>query len=241
MARADHVYGNEVVSSDNQKLGRLNNLMVDLESGRILYAVIGETSGRVAVAPQIFNSTQAANKEIRVKVPKSKVDTAPKFNAEVDTPSEWNKASLADRIYEHFGQSTWWQGSGPADQGTFHNVHKASTLIGRKVVDVGNQPLGKVENIVVNLPAGRVGYVILAPDARFKLGNNLYAIPPQAFTLSSDQQTLVSGLDQKTLSSGPHFTPDKWPNLSDTSFASQVYQHYGKQAWFQSGQGPVSR
>src|SRR5207253_1351857 len=64
MARADRVYGNEVVSSDSQKLGRLNNLMVDLESGRILYGVIGEASGRVAVAPQIFTSTQPVNKEL---------------------------------------------------------------------------------------------------------------------------------------------------------------------------------
>src|SRR6184192_3684138 len=70
MARVDRVYGNEVVSSDNQKLGRLNNLMVDLESGRILYAVIGEAGGRVAVAPQIFTSTQPTAKELRVSEPK---------------------------------------------------------------------------------------------------------------------------------------------------------------------------
>jgi len=228
------VYGNEVVSSDNQKLGKLNNLMVDLESGRILYGVIGETKGRVAVAPEIFNTTQPANKELRVKEPKAKIDAAPKFNVEADTPAEWNKVAYADRVYEHFGERIWWQGGGSANQGTFHNVHKASQLIGMKVEDASGQPLGKVENVVVNLPAGRVGYLILAPDARLKLGNNLYALPPQAFTLSADQKNLVSGIDQQTLSSGPHFTADKWPNLSDAAFASQVYQHYGKQAWFES-------
>jgi sporulation protein YlmC with PRC-barrel domain len=241
MARVDRVYGNEVISSDNQKLGRLNNLMVDLESGRILYAVIGEISGRVAVAPQIFTSTQPVNKELRVTEAKSKVNSAPKFNAEIDVAPEWGKTKLTENVYAHFGQPIWWQSTGPSDQGAFHNVHKASTVIGMKVKDASDRPLGKVEEMVVNLPAGRIGYVILAPDASLKLGNNLYALPPQAFTLSADQQTLVSGLDLNTLSSGPHFSANNWPNLSDASFASQVYQHYGKQAWFQSGSSPATR
>src|SRR5437870_4048457 len=158
MARVDRVYGNEVVSSDNQKLGKLNNLMVDLESGRILYGVIGEAKGRVAVAPEIFNTTQPANKELRVKETKAKIDAAPKFNVEADTPAEWNKVAYTDKVYEHFGERIWWQGGGPANQGIFHNVHKASQVIGMKVEDASGQPLGKVENVVVNLPAGRIGY-----------------------------------------------------------------------------------
>ncbi|MGH7868270.1 MAG: PRC-barrel domain-containing protein, partial [Candidatus Dormibacteraceae bacterium] len=37
VAPANHVFGHEVMSSDNQRIGKLNNLVVDLESGRILY------------------------------------------------------------------------------------------------------------------------------------------------------------------------------------------------------------
>jgi sporulation protein YlmC with PRC-barrel domain len=59
MARADRVYGNEVISSDNQKLGLLNNLMVDLESGRILYGVIGEASGQHTTRQQRIASQRA--------------------------------------------------------------------------------------------------------------------------------------------------------------------------------------
>src|SRR5438046_9051199 len=97
---------------------------------------------------------------------KAKIDAAQKFKTENDTPTEWSKAAFADKIYEHFGERIWWQGAGPADQGIFHNVHKASQLIGMKVEDASGQPLGKVENVVVNLPAGRIGYLILTPDSR---------------------------------------------------------------------------
>src|SRR5947209_7357712 len=41
VAQADKVYGNQVLTTDNQKVGHLNNLMIDIESGRILYGVIG--------------------------------------------------------------------------------------------------------------------------------------------------------------------------------------------------------
>src|SRR5262245_4583029 len=57
VGQADKVYGNDVITSDNQKIGKLNNLVVDIESGRILYGVIGESKGRVAVPPEIFTST----------------------------------------------------------------------------------------------------------------------------------------------------------------------------------------
>jgi len=39
--RANKLIGKSVYSSDNQKVGRIENLIVDLESGRMLYAVIG--------------------------------------------------------------------------------------------------------------------------------------------------------------------------------------------------------
>src|SRR5438045_3764069 len=38
--RANKLIGHSIYGSDNQKLGRLDNLIVDLESGRVLYAVL---------------------------------------------------------------------------------------------------------------------------------------------------------------------------------------------------------
>src|SRR5512133_430198 len=72
--RVDKVYGKTVYSSDNQKVGNLNNLVVDLESGRILFAVVASSKGRVAVAPQIFTQTPGdSDKNVRANVPKAKI------------------------------------------------------------------------------------------------------------------------------------------------------------------------
>lgn len=225
----NEVYGNQVISSDNQKVGNLNNLIIDLESGRILYATVASSKGRVGVPPQVFSQTPTSkDKTVRANVAKAKIDSAPQFG-NWDKPEELGQAQYISQVYQHFGQSPWWQGSTPADQGSFHNVHKASETVGMNVLNVNNANIGKVQNVAVDLPSGRVAYVIL------NSGGNLYALPPDAFTLSSDHKNLVSNIDQAKLAGAPKFDKNSWAKLSDPSYGSQVYQYYGKQAYFQGG------
>src|SRR5262249_25357717 len=75
-ALAKQVFSHQVISSDGQKVGNLNNLVIDLESGRILYGVIGTVSERVGVAPEIFSQTIPSANELRVNVTKQKIDGA---------------------------------------------------------------------------------------------------------------------------------------------------------------------
>lgn len=249
--RANKLIGREIIGSDNQKLGKLDNLVVDLESGHILYAVIG--SGGVgaigekkfAVAPGVFTEPQAASEsknpfskgpDLQANIDKAKLNGAPQFTKDIDKDTELSKADFVNQVYQYFGENAWWQGaSAPPSAGQFNNVHKASDLIGMKVQNVQDQPMGKLDNIAVDLPAGRVVYAILSPDSSLNLGNDLYALPPNALTLSSDKKQLTSDISKDKLSGAPHFAKDNWNNLSDPTFASQVYQYYGKQAYFQTG------
>jgi sporulation protein YlmC with PRC-barrel domain len=231
--RANQVYGKEVISSDNQKIGKLNNLVVDLESGRILYATIGATGDRLAVVPEIFAKTPAQNaKNVRVNVTKQKIEGAPKFTGNEDKPEELGNAAFIAKVYQYFGVNPWWQGSQPADVGYFHNVHKVNKITGMNVLDVNNNKIATVHNTAVDLPAGRVVFVILDPAASLNAGNNLYVLPPQAVTLSQDHENLVTGVNHEKLLAAPHFTKGNWPNLSDQNFASQVYTYFGKRAYF---------
>ena len=48
-------------------------------------------------------------------------------------------------------------------------------------------------------------------------------------------KSLTSDISKDKLAAAPHFAKNNWAQLSDTSFASQVYQYYGKQAYFETG------
>jgi len=234
--RANKLIGKTVYSSDNQKVGKIDNLVVDLESGRLLYAVIktGLVAGKdFAVSPGIFKDFQGDN--VHLTVDKAKLEGAPQFTKDIDKPEQLAQATFPSQVYQYFGQNAWWQGNTAANTGSFHNVHKAKDVIGMKVKNVSNEDLGKVENVMLDLPAGRVVYVILNPDSSLNLGNNFYPLPPSALTLSSDQKFLVSDLNKDKLAGAPHFTKDEWSNLSNPAFATKVYQYYGKEAWFESG------
>jgi len=239
--RANKLVGRPVVGSDNQKLGKIDNLVVDLESGHVLYAVVG-TGGvlgagelKVAVPPGAFAPSEGNN--LRLTVDKQKLLAAPQFTKDIDQDSELGKAQFVSKVYQYYGQGAWWQGAKPANEGSFNNVHKTSDLIGMKVHNSANTPMGKVENAMIDLPAGRVAYVILNPDTSLNLGNNFYALPPDALTLSPDHKTLNTGIDKAKLASAPHFTKDNWQTLSDAAYGTQVYQYYGKQAYFRSNTG----
>ena len=242
--RADKLIGREVRSSDNQKLGKIDDLVVDLESGHVLYAVLG--SGGIlgagekkhAVAPGAF--TRGEGNNLRLNIDKDKLAAAPEFTRDIDKDTELPKADFVYKVHQHYGQNAWWQGSKAPGEGTFNNVHKASSLIGTKVESSANEELAKVENLGIDLPAGRVTYVILAPARQLELGNNLYALPPDALTLGTDKKNLVSGITKEKLAAAPHFEKNNWDKLKDQSFASQVYQYYGKQAYFESGVQPTS-
>jgi sporulation protein YlmC with PRC-barrel domain len=242
--RANKLIGKEVRGSDNQKLGKIENFIVDLETGRILYAIIG--SGGVAgvgekkyaVAPGMFTETQG--KDTHLNMDKAKFAGAPEFTKEMDKDTELGKADFVFKTYQYFGQNAWWQGNTPASEGSFHNVHKVSDLIGMKVQNVSNQDIGKVDNVILDVPDARVLFVIFNPDRSLGLSENYYALPPNALTLGSDRKFLVSDLGKEKLSAAPHFDKDNWPNFSNPSWAGQVYKYYGKDVWFDTNVQPTS-
>jgi sporulation protein YlmC with PRC-barrel domain len=244
LEKANKLIGKTVFSSDNQKLGKIEDIIVDLESGRALYSIVGSGGilgageKKFAVAPGAFTETQGSDAHLNID--KAKFQASPEFTKEMDKETEFGRADFVNNVFQHYGQQPWWQGKTSGTEGSFHNVHKASDVVGMKVKNVSNEDIAKVDNVIIDLPAGRVVYAILAPDRSLDLGDNLYAFPPNALTLGSDRKSLVSDMTKERLSNAPHFAKNSWPNLADPAWASQVYQYHGKQAYFDSGIQPTS-
>ena len=231
--RASKLVGKEVLSSDNHSVGKIDNIIVDLASGRILYTVVNAAHGKVAVAPEIFNESSA--KDASAKVDKQKIDSAPQYTSEIDKPDQMGKTEFVSSVYRYFGLTPWWQGQTAANMSMFNNVHKVTDLEGTKIVNQSDHTIGKVYDTALELPHGRVVYVLLNPDSSLKLGDNYYALPPNALSWNVEQKELTSNLSLEQLSDAPHFNKDNWTLLSNPAFAGKVYQYYGKQAWFQTG------
>lgn len=217
------------VHNSQGKIGDTKDFVVDLESGRVLFAVVSTDGNLVVVPTSAFKSSTES--KLMVQADAQKLKQAPRFDAKTARLAD---VDFAKQAHQHFGQSLGWEGS-------FNNVHKASELIGMDVQDVSNKKIGDIQNLGIDLEWGRVTYVILGAGGLLGAGEELYALPPNAFTLASDNKSLVSNLDKERLSNAPQIKNNNWRQLSEPAFAARVYQHYGKQPYWNAQLTPTGR
>lgn len=115
------------------------------------------------------------------------------------------------------------------------SVQKASKLMGKPVKNLQGENLGKVENLIVDVTAGRIVAVIISSGGFLGIANELSAVPPAAFNSSPQQDTLQLDTTKQELASSPHFQAQQWPNFSQSDYAGGVYQAYKVEPYFNTG------
>ena len=111
-------------------------------------------------------------------------------------------------------------------------VQKASKLMGTSVKNLQDEKLGKVENLLVDLPSGRVVAVIVSSGGFLGMGDELSAVPPTALRFTADRDTLQLDASKEMLSSAPHFKANQWPDFAQPSYAGGVYRAYKVEPYF---------
>ena len=110
---------------------------------------------------------------------------------------------------------------------TYGLVLSASSLKGDNVVNHQGEDLGKIEEIMIDLDRGRVAYVVLSFGGFLGMGDKLFAIPWQAFTVDTTQKRLVLNADKELLEKAPGFDKNNWPDMADLALGSTLYGYYG--------------
>lgn len=106
-------------------------------------------------------------------------------------------------------------------------ILSASSLEGDSVRNPAGEDLGKIEEIMIDIPSGRVGYAVLSFGGFLGMGNKLFAVPWNAFTIDEENKQFVLNVDKKVLENAPGFDKDNWPDMANPDFGKQVYGHYG--------------
>ena len=106
-------------------------------------------------------------------------------------------------------------------------VLSASTLKGDKVVNLQGEDMGKIEEIMIDLDRGRIAYAVLSFGGFLGLGDKLFAIPWQAFTVDTEHKRLVLNANREILVKAPGFDKTNWPDMTDLAWGSNLYGYYG--------------
>jgi sporulation protein YlmC with PRC-barrel domain len=268
VAKATDVIGMTVKNYQDEKLGKVEDLAVDVESGRIVQVIlstggfIGVGDTLTAVPPGALHH-DVANKVLHLDANKEKLKGAPKF--EMSKWAECCDSNHLSEVYRYYGQESAFRfiNTGDAVLNSQRNadgspntpptrkadetsdktrvssdshsripasrlgqVQKATKLMGTSVKNLQDETLGKVENLLVDLPSGRVVAVIVSSGGFLGLGDELSAVPPTALRFTPDRETLQLDTSKEMLSNAPHFKANQWPDFSQPTYADGIYRAY---------------
>src|SRR5438552_680917 len=115
----------------------------------------------------------------------------------------------------------------------YRRVLSASTLAGDTVRNAAGEDLGKVDEIMIDIPSGRVAYAVLSFGGVLGVGNKLFAVPWSALTVDEDEKCFILDVDKQTLESAPGFDKDNWPDMADTAWGAEISRYYGASPYWQ--------
>jgi sporulation protein YlmC with PRC-barrel domain len=114
-------------------------------------------------------------------------------------------------------------GAGATAARTGAQLLRADRLIGMNVRGMDQDAgLGDVSDLLVNLDAGQVIYVLLGSGGFLGIGQSVTAIPWEAFTMSSEDNTLVLDMTSEELGTAPQLNLEGLPETVDPNWDQNV-------------------
>jgi sporulation protein YlmC with PRC-barrel domain len=103
----------------------------------------------------------------------------------------------------------------------------ASKLCGNKVVNLHNEVLGQIDEVVIDVPRGRVAYAAMASGGFLGLGERMFAVPWAALRYDAGRQCFVMDARKESFANAPGFDKDHWPTEPAQEWQGEVHRHYG--------------
>jgi sporulation protein YlmC with PRC-barrel domain len=104
---------------------------------------------------------------------------------------------------------------------------RASELIGKRVASPEGKPLGRIEDLIVDMKGGRIPHVVLSFEEK------LFVYPVNAFTRDEYRDRIVVDVERKQLAQSEGFERSNWPFQPPLERASRLR---GKNVKLEDGQ-----
>ena len=115
---------------------------------------------------------------------------------------------------------------GSSHGGPGPQVMSASTLEGNNVFNRADEELGEIEEFMIDVPSGRIAYVVMSSGGFLGMGDRLFAIPFSALTLDTEGKRFILDVAKERMKNAPGFDKDHWPSMADTTWGGDVHRYY---------------
>jgi sporulation protein YlmC with PRC-barrel domain len=114
---------------------------------------------------------------------------------------------------------------------TTTKVFRSSTLNGMEVKNSQGESLGNIDELVIDVPTGKVSYAALSVGGVLGIGDKLFAVPFDQLTLKHDEEEtyFLLNVSKEKLAAAPGFNKEKWPNVADANWMAEVNRYYQRE------------
>jgi sporulation protein YlmC with PRC-barrel domain len=214
--RASNVVGMEVRNPQDQKLGDVTDMMVDMRSGRVLFAIM-------TFNPGLFQGDRV------FAVPVNQLRMAPDrdnlifdMRRETVEQASMERSNWQQRVRDPAYLSTLDRVWGFTESTAQDRLWRMSDLLGRDVKDRSGQDIGEIEELVVDMGAQRVHYAVLEFATGWTAPDRRYAFPLDAFQRREGQDELVLDVDRSRIQAMRSFNEDRYTRLNDPAWVNEV-------------------
>jgi len=238
--RASQLIGDSVVDNQNQNIGRIEDLAVNLLTGRVTFAILN-ADDKLYPIPLRLIQPRAADQAV-LNISQNRLQSLPTLD-KANWPQTINER-LVNAVHQslglqpEFGYAGFQAEGGPqpgvpqtqpaAPGGMMQPgavpIRKATDLVNQSVSNPQGENLGTIKDLVIDPQRARLAYVVVAFT---NLGDKLLAVPWDAFTMQQGQ--IMLNIDQNRLQQAQHltFTQDNWPDMTNPQWMQSAAEFWG--------------
>lgn len=230
------IIGMPVRNRAGKDLGKIDDLVIDFKTGEIRYAALS-FGGFLGLGTKLFavpwgemkfvfgDPSDKNSRHFLYEVTPEQLEKAPSYDS-----SKWPNVAdprFSADIDKHYNVRR--PSNAPVQ---YETVFRASKMKGMKVRDRQNAEFGSLNDFVIDITAAKAVYFLIDPASGYNLDNQIVAAPLSACTLThaQDQTFLVMALNKEGFQGAPHFDKNRWPNMADRKWRTDVDQYYERTA-----------
>ena len=253
---APDLIGTEVRDLTGRKAGKVKEIAIDLEHGRVVEFIVSVTksgaqkAARLVAVPTSALTRDATGRSLRLELDREKLESAPEFKM-----SDWTvnmQEGKITEVYRHFDRRPYYFPSAEAPKGAHlpgenvGYVERAGKILGMEARSTDDQKTGKVKALIVAFRPGRVVEAVLSSPAGFLgLGHELSGVPPDALHFDLEHRELRLSVSKLEFRNAPHFKPSEWSEMENPVNVAGAYHAYKLQTFAstpeESALGPLDQ
>ncbi|MBL8828018.1 MAG: PRC-barrel domain-containing protein [Planctomycetaceae bacterium] len=230
--KSSSLIGMRVENDRHEDLGKIDDLVVDVKTGKIRYAAIS-FGGFLGLGNKLFAvpwqslkvryDSDSQENRVMTNLDKARLEKAPGFDT-----NHWPNFADADwskSVHEYFGAK------GHQDEAGFGPLAvRVSQIVGLPVRNEQREKLGTIDEVVLDLPGGEIRYAAMSFGGFLGIGDKLFAIPWRQVMIRSEANSnnyeAIVNANKQLLEKAPSFDKNNWPDFGDPNWSHDVDQYY---------------